>query len=260
MVGTFRLLPLPDTPPTVQAWCHGVPGAVSSPHLMVPFWYPSIVIWREWAQNGEVANVRLCFHGPQPKAYVFKPESSVDLIGIAFAPELAQRMLGVSNTELAGQIIDWCDTRYDYAVGLASRGSDASHVAEVMANAVLHGSDERATDEIDHEIEHAIAIIRRTQGAASLRAIRERIEISERRFRTRFKDRIGTSAKEYSKLLRANALVGCADRQGNPNWAALSQRFGYFDQAHMINDLRKLTGLSPVRLLAERQAEGKSTL
>ncbi len=251
MVGTYRLFDLPDARPTVQAWCHGIPGEISSPHRIVPFWYPSIVVWREWCGRGQVSNVNLRFHGPQQAAYVFNPERSIELIGVAIAPEFARCVLQLSNEESVGQICDWHDNRFDQAMCLAARGSAANLVIAAMANAVGRALCEEPFDEIDK----AIAIIRRAKGTVSLRAIRERVEISERYFRTRFKERVGISAKGYSRLLRANALIASADNSPNPRWAELSNRYGYFDQAHMINDLRHLTGRSPVHLIAERQAE-----
>lgn len=251
MVGTFQLLPLPNASASLRGWCHGRPGEVSSPHRMVPFWYPSVVIWREYSTDGKIADVRLRLHGPQPETYVFAPETSVELIGIAIDPEQFGKMWNVSNAELAGYIGDWSGPSLSRALGIACQGVAASVVAETMADAVTPTLVEQRRDEISY----TIALIRRMRGTAPLRAVRERVDLSERYFRTQFKDRMGISAKGYSRLLRANALVANADRSTEPNLADLSYQYGYFDQAHLTNDLRQLTGRSPRRLLLERRAE-----
>ncbi len=251
MVGTFRLLPLPSAGRDIRAWRHGVPNAKAAAHRMVPFWYPSIVIWREWTVFGEIADVRLRLHGPQPTPYFYVPMKPTELIGIAIAPELAQHALGISNDDCAGQVIDWKEGRFEEALLLAARGSPVASIAEAMARQILSVSADCPKDDIDY----AIAMMRRTRGIATVSAIRDRIGLSERQFRTAFKDRIGVSAKGYSRLVRVNAIIERADQVSTPDWADLSHRYGFFDQAHMINDLRSLTGQSPAVLDIERRAE-----
>jgi methylphosphotriester-DNA--protein-cysteine methyltransferase len=218
---------------------------------MVPFWYCSIVIWRTWSSSGDIADVRLRLHGPQPYTYVYSPRNAVELIGIAVAPELASLALNIANHDVSGQIIDWTDERFADALALAANGEHLDAIANAMARPVLRAVADNSSDDVDR----AIRMIRRMQGTGSLSAIRQRVGIGERQFRARFKDRIGISAKGYSRLLRANALIAEADRSISPSWADLSHRYGFFDQAHMINELRELTGLTPARLDSERRSE-----
>ncbi len=218
---------------------------------MVPFWYLSLVIWREWTVSGEIADVKLRLHGPQPNPYFYAPQRPTELIGIAIAPELAQNALGISNEDCAGQIVEWQNDNFDNALHLANRGAQVDAIAEAMARPVL----DMTTDVVNGNIDLAVAMIRRMRGTASLRAIRERIGLSERQFRTGFKKRVGVSAKAYSRIVRANAVIAQADQTKIPDWAALSYQYGFFDQAHMINDLRSLTGRSPALLNIERKAE-----
>lgn len=251
MVGTFRILPQARGHREIFAWSHGVRDAVAPAHRMVPFWYCSAVIWRTWSRDGETADVRLRLHGPQPETYIYSPRDAVELIGIAIAPELASMALNLANHEVAGQIIDWTDERFADALALAGNCAHPDAIADTMARPVLRAVAGNSSDNVDH----AIRMIRRMRGTGSLGAIRQRAGIGERQFRSRFKDRMGISAKGYSRLLRANALIAEADRSISPSWADLSQRFGFFDQAHMINELRELTGQTPARLDFERRRE-----
>ncbi len=223
----------------------------AAPHRMVPFWYISVVIWREWTVSGEIADVRLRFHGPQPNSYFYAPKRPIELIGIAIAPELAQKVLGISNEDCAGQIIDWQSSDFGKALRLASCGSQVAAIAEAMAQPILNMTADLGKSDVDL----TVAMVRRVGGTAPLHAIRERIGLCERQFRLRFKERVGLSAKAYSRIVRANAVIAAADRTETPDWAALSYQYGFFDQAHMINDLRSLTGRSPALLNIERNAE-----
>lgn len=251
MVGTFRILPQPCGHREIFAWIHGVRDSVAPPHRMVPFWYCSVVVWRFWSSNGDIADVRLRLHGPQPETYIYSPQDAVELIGIAIAPELASLTLNIVNPELAGQITDWTDERFADALALASCSAHPDVIADAMARPMLRAIADTSGDNIDY----AIRTIRRIQGTGSLGAIRQRVGIGERQFRSQFKDRIGISAKGYSRLFRANALIAEADRSTSPSWADLSHQYGFFDQAHMINELRELTGRTPARLDFERRRE-----
>jgi AraC-like DNA-binding protein len=47
--------------------------------------------------------------------------------------------------------------------------------------------------------------------------------------------------------------VRVADAEPEPAWADLAYDAGYYDQAHLIREVRALSGLTPVRLHAERR-------
>ncbi|MEO1220017.1 MAG: AraC family transcriptional regulator [Pseudomonadota bacterium] len=251
MVGTFRILPQGGGHRDIFAWSHGIREAVAPAHRMVPFWYSSVVIWRTWSSVGDISDVRLRLHGPQPETYVYSPQDAVELVGVAIAPELASLALNIANHEVAGQVFDWSDKRFAGAMAFAMRGADSNAIAEALVRPVLRAISDNAMFDIDH----AIRLIRRSHGTGSLSAIRQRVGIADRQFRLRFKDRIGISAKGYCRLLRANALIAQADRSTDPSWADLSHRYGFYDQAHMINELRELTGRTPARLDLERRKE-----
>ncbi len=61
------------------------------------------------------------------------------------------------------------------------------------------------------------------------------------------------SPKLAARLIRFDRVVRAADAEPEPAWADLAYDAGYYDQAHLIREVRALSGLTPVRLHAERQ-------
>jgi AraC-like DNA-binding protein len=60
-----------------------------------------------------------------------------------------------------------------------------------------------------------------------------------------FRRYVGASARWVIKRYR---LYEALDRLNGPtrsDWADLAQELGYFDQAHFINDFKKIVGRSP---------------
>lgn len=69
----------------------------------------------------------------------------------------------------------------------------------------------------------------------------------------RFRREIGLTPKEFSRLVRFNALLVKAARPGR-DWSALAARLGYYDQAHMISEFKRLTGFTPGAFFAAGDA------
>jgi len=218
---------------------------------MVPFWFTSLVVRREWNSDGTIADLRLRVHGPQPTTYTYSEPQSVELMGVEIAPEIATSLLRTSNDDLASEFVDWPSANFSVAMRMAADGANA----EAVSTALMHQVATLGCPSVNDGIGFAIRLFRKSAGAIRVKAVCEHLEFGERRFRREFRSRIGISAKSYGRLLRANGLVAAADQAMEPDWADLAYRFGYFDQAHMSNDLRQLTGYSPQRLNFGRRNE-----
>ena len=66
-------------------------------------------------------------------------------------------------------------------------------------------------------------------------------------FSRRFRHGIGLAPKPFARIRRLQRVLGSlpAAPPVAVDWAAVANRHGFFDQAHLINDFRKLTGLTP---------------
>ena len=69
--------------------------------------------------------------------------------------------------------------------------------------------------------------------------------LSPRTFTRRFRDHTGLAPKRFARIQRLQRLLA-AVRPGHPvDWARLAAEHGYCDQAHLIDDFRELTGVTP---------------
>ncbi len=74
------------------------------------------------------------------------------------------------------------------------------------------------------------------------------VELSPRRFIQVFTREVGMTPKHLSRILRFQRFSELARRADNPDWGELAAACGYFDQAHLINEVREFTGTTPVGL------------
>jgi AraC-like DNA-binding protein len=90
-------------------------------------------------------------------------------------------------------------------------------------------------------------------GRVEVGALAEAIGWSPKHLRSRFLEQVGVSPKLAARLIRFDRVVRAADAEAEPAWADLAYDAGYYDQAHLIREVRALSGLTPVRLHAERR-------
>jgi transcriptional regulator GlxA family with amidase domain len=91
----------------------------------------------------------------------------------------------------------------------------------------------------------------RRGGAMSIEALSSTTGVARRQLERRFQTDVGLSPKAFARLLRINRAARLV--LAGESFAEVAVRCGYFDQAHMSNDFRRLTQHSP---LAWQQVAG----
>lgn len=87
--------------------------------------------------------------------------------------------------------------------------------------------------------------------------IAEEIEVSHAHLDRIFSAAIGLTPRTLARLLRLRRLLSKLDVREQPDWAALAQTYGWYDQAHFIRDFKRHTGVTPTQYVtAQRAAYG----
>ncbi len=95
----------------------------------------------------------------------------------------------------------------------------------------------------DPLIHCAVEQIKLTNGDIRIKDLITRLSISRDAFEKRFSRTIGTSPKQFAKIVRFRNLIKTYPQAKNLTNAALDA--GYFDQAHFIKDFTAFTGTTP---------------
>jgi AraC-like DNA-binding protein len=101
------------------------------------------------------------------------------------------------------------------------------------------------------EVSWAWRRLRATHGRVAIGALAEELGWSRKRIVTRFRDEIGLPPKAVAKLLRFERARTLA---GTMPWAELAHECGYYDQSHLINEFRAMTGRTPETFLQDTVA------
>ena len=92
------------------------------------------------------------------------------------------------------------------------------------------------------------------QGRIAVAELVRRSGMSARRFTVRFERELGVTPKVYLRLLRLRRTLAALTPGGS--LAALAERMGYCDQAHMNREFRELGGVTPTEVLRGRYDAG----
>lgn len=82
-----------------------------------------------------------------------------------------------------------------------------------------------------------------------------RLGLLPKRFVRRFRDQVGLTPKRFSRVRRLQRVLRAVEQSGEVNWAETAAAHGYCDQAHLINDFRELTGITPTAYRARSAQE-----
>ncbi|NED98026.1 helix-turn-helix transcriptional regulator [Phytoactinopolyspora alkaliphila] len=95
----------------------------------------------------------------------------------------------------------------------------------------------------DPMIEHATAAL---SSGAAVRHVADQAGLTPSTFNRRFRSVVGVNPKPFARVQRLQRLLRTIDGDRS-DWAAAAADAGYFDQSHLINEFRALTGVTPAR-------------
>jgi AraC-like DNA-binding protein len=179
---------------------------------------------------------------------------NVHLMGIHFKPGGAYPFLNFPLSELHNQIISADAIWGSFAAALYERLYAAPSIPArlVLFKQLLLT---RLCDTLSglDAVRHAVAQIARHNGALSIKALSDGMDISPNHLLTQFKRMIGISPKGMARLYRLKHVLRSIDPTLDVDWTRIAHQSGYYDQAHFSKDFRAFTGHSPTGYLQLRR-------
>ncbi|MFI1463172.1 helix-turn-helix domain-containing protein [Nocardia carnea] len=192
--------------------------------------------------------------GPRTAAVYDRTEPDVPPCAVArIRPGRLRGLLGgLSAADLVDRVVPltelWGTRGAELARELGAMQADPSAVILRLHDALADGLDDdfsRYRELLDHA-HHALA---EAGGQANMAVLSRSLGISERHLRTVFTTEIGLSPKLFARLLRVRRV---ADLVRDGGLARLAGAAGYYDQAHMTTEFRRVMGVPPGAYAAGR--------
>jgi AraC-like DNA-binding protein len=84
-----------------------------------------------------------------------------------------------------------------------------------------------------------------TRGNLSIRTLAADLGVTRQHLARAFAQHVGVAPKMLARIIRARSVVAHARAATAVDWSTLALDAGYYDQSHLIADLKELTGLGP---------------
>lgn len=182
---------------------------------------------------------------------------------IITCPEFSQKQIYAIRFNPAGaypffrnQLYDFTDSRVDYK-------SVSKNVEKELAAIFL--SEKSLYEKIKHldrfflsrfgewrqnaVILNSLTSIFSAKGNMEIRKLAQDQYVSERHLHRMFKQWIGVSPKEFTRIIRFQNALRNVLLSDNVNWTSLAMKSGYHDQAHFINDFKAFSGITPTQVV-----------
>lgn len=95
----------------------------------------------------------------------------------------------------------------------------------------------------DRRVDFAVERIVQSGGSARIDEVAFEAGISRQHLARQFQHHVGVSPKTLARVMRFRRVVD--ELSGDPDWADLAAKYGYYDQSHLIADFRELAGATP---------------
>jgi AraC-like DNA-binding protein len=163
---------------------------------------------------------------------------------IGLEPPAAFVLFGVPPHELAGRSVPLEDVLGEPA--LVERLHDASDWdARFRLLDVLLARRLAVAPSPSPELVWAWRRLVETHGRVRIGALADELGWSRKRIAARFREQVGLTPKRSARLLRFERARELAEAAQRPDWTRIALASGYYDQSHLINDFRVVTGRTP---------------
>ncbi len=171
-------------------------------------------------------------------------------IAIRFKPGGAYPFFDVPFSEITDQIISledvWQDESAqfdDFLWAANDNDSRLTFLQDALQRRLLR--QDKHNSELLRTGRAAIRLIETSNEIPRIEDLSKRLGVSTRRLRRLFDTLVGISPKQFARIARFQNVIRTAKQTAVLDWAAMAADTGYYDQAHLISDFKRLTGITP---------------
>ena len=189
------------------------------------------------------------FCGPRSSAYAILPAAAA-IIGVLFRPGGVFRLLSVPTEEFRNEqvpleLILGGDSLRHQLIAAATPAArffllEKLLLRQLQRSRLLHRAVRYAVNAFERDSFLTVA------------AVLAKIGLSERRFSRIFGEQVGLTPKLFQRVRRFQRTMASLPAYGEVDWAGTATANGYYDQAHLINDFRAFSSVTPSDFFASR--------
>ncbi len=195
--------------------------------------------------------------GPSVVPVLLRLGEEIANLTVTLRPGAAGGLLGIPASAIRDRCVPlgevWPDAVGSLADRLAAAPDDPSCWRIVRSLLAGRAARERTVDR-----RRARRAQRVLAAGGKVRDAATALGVGERRLQQLFETAVGLAPREYRRLARMSACLRSLRGSARPRWSELAVDHGFFDQAHLSNEIAAIVGLTPTELLARVSGSSKT--
>jgi AraC-like DNA-binding protein len=200
-----------------------------------------------WAQSPDYMIIGL-FTNP----YEVRFRDHVRVFAMRFKPEGFYNVFGVPGSVFKEQFEDMSLVLGNGFRDFSHRIREERSTAGMILRSENYLLDNLRSKKIDMSYLNAAAELIRNSKEIKIEDLANRIFISKRQLEREFKNKVGISPKQYFRITRINEVIRLLNDDRAMDLTSVALNCGYYDQAHFINDFKRMTGKQPGIFMREK--------
>lgn len=191
--------------------------------------------------------------GPHDRPIVNEPQGGTYCVGIVTTPVGCRPTFGLAPATLRGRIVDLLQA-WPRAARLRRGLTSCRTPAEALD---LIEAAVRTPEPFDRNAFARCEAAVRQLSAEPTRPVSDiatGLGVSHGYLDRQFSEQVGLSPRTLARILRMRRLLEVIDVYGSVGWADKAAELGWFDQAHLIRDFKRHTGVTPSEYLSAQRS------
>ncbi len=208
-------------------------------------------------ERGSTNGMRIC--GVHSEGFIINNEQKVSSVGAHFKPDGQAAFLSLPAGELHNQIISLDELWKGHAAELRDDLIEAPTAEKrflILEQFLLMMVQLPSCRAFPKENRHPVVDFALREFGRSpiplVKTVTDQIGFSTRHFNQLFRDHVGLTPKLYCRVQRLQQVLYLVAGKEPVDWLDIAFTCGYFDQAHLIHDFRKLAECTPTEYLVQR--------
>ncbi len=186
--------------------------------------------------------------GQQRGFYDLKITRSFSLFSITFQPFGMMMFFDIPLSEfydrnvplqfILKDNISWLEDAISEAVSFQEK---VESIEKFLTQRLSKGSDKYEFK----RIKSCIDIINTSKGRSDIKTLASHACLSRKQFERIFSESIGATPRQFLKIVRFQNAINHKAHYPDDNLTSLAYNCGFYDQAHMNNEFKKISGLTP---------------
>lgn len=191
--------------------------------------------------------------GPHDRPIVNEPLGQTYCVGIVTTPVGCRPALGLAPAALRGRVVGLL-TVWPRAVAVrwALLNCQTPDEALDLLSATLNRPEPFDVKAFER-CEAAVAMVS-VEPTRPVGDIAAELGVSHGHLDRQFTDQVGLSPRTLARILRVRQLLETIDVHGSVGWAGKAAELGWSDQAHLIRDFKRHTGVTPSEYVTAQRA------